>query len=70
MIAMSGKSGAILGHKFISNIDEMLNKIVQVNSEGFTFVGEFSRFKISVYNKSVQRKLFQLSGFKCGVLSV
>ena len=51
MIAMSVKGRAILGHKFISGIGEMLNTFIRSKSEWFEFFGEFNRFKVGEYNK-------------------
>ena len=68
MIAMSVERRAILGHKFISNIGEILNSFVWAKTEGFRFIGELDRFKVSVYNKCVTRRVvlnewFQMCSF-------
>ena len=46
----------------------MLNNFQWAKTEEFKFIGEFDRFEANVDNKTVERKLFHVSGFKNGLL--
>ena len=65
MIAMSVNSFTRLRKQFICNVRKMAKNFIRADAKRFEFSRKANKFRVFVYYKSMKRKLFLVSRFKC-----
>ena len=65
MVTVGVKSVTRLRKEFICNVRDMAIYFVRTNAKRFKFGRKANRFKVFVNVKSIERKLYLVSRFKC-----